>query len=327
YGGAPWWITETFNCVDGRAAVTFVTLAGIGAVLLSRDARASDDPARRRAARTRLFYRSMFVLALGVFNFQVWPGDILHFYGLYMATGALVLYAKPGRLLLIAACAVLIMYAIAALFPEVVGYGRIGHWYPDYLTVRGFFRNEFINGGHAYFPWVAYYLFGMWLAQQRIDDPRWRVRALAMAFTGIALCELVRAVWFRTEWPIAGPDLRDARDYMVPDLGDLFRMGSLQCTAVAIIILCLFLAEARPHAPAVGALAATGRMALTHYLAHTILVLGPLFIVGQLDYDHSRWTSLALALAFCTAAVTFSTLWKRRYRQGPLEAIMRRVCG
>ncbi len=327
YGGAPAWITKPFDCVDGRAAVTFVTLAGMGAILLSRDARTSGDPDRRWAARKRLFYRAMFILVMGIANFQVWPGDILHFYGLYMATGALMLYAKPGRLLVFAACAVAAMYALPVFFPSSAGYGPAGIWYIDYLTPRGFLRNEFVNGVHPYFPWVAYYLFGMWLAQRGISDRGRRWRILAIAIAGIALCEAAQSMWFREGPRIGVPSAPSTPHFLLSYVPDLLRMGSLESSAVTVIMLSLAITELRPGSRSIAALAVTGKMALTHYLGHTTLVLGPLFIWDQLEQNHSRWSSLGLALAYCVAAVTFSNLWQKRYRFGPLEAIMRRICG
>jgi len=66
-------------------------------------------------------------------------------------------------------------------------------------------------------------------------------------------------------------------------------------------------------------------MSLTHYLAHTFLVLGPMFVLGILQ--QSRMTSFLIACGFFAAAVTFSALYSRRFKLGPLEAVMRRVAG
>ncbi len=65
-----------------------------------------------------------------------------------------------------------------------------------------------------------------------------------------------------------------------------------------------------------------GRMALTNYLTATVLVLGVYLLVGHPE----RWSSkTVLVIAGFVLAVQwlFSSLWLRRYSQGPLEWLWR----
>jgi uncharacterized protein len=102
-------------------------------------------------------------------------------------------------------------------------------------------------------------------------------------------------------------------------------MAARSATAISVILISLMIAQRWRESCVVRALASTGRIALTHYLAHTTLVLGPMFLLGYLDGAHTRMFSVWMSLAFFACAVTFSVLWSKRYNQGPLEYIMRRM--
>lgn len=69
---------------DGRAAATFVTLAGFGVARLA----AKDTP--DLAART-LRRRALALWVLGVLNLVIWPGDILRVYGVALLAAPFLL--------------------------------------------------------------------------------------------------------------------------------------------------------------------------------------------------------------------------------------------
>jgi len=92
------WLHTVTSVFDGRAAATFVVLAGIGASIGSRRARESVDGQGYRRAQVTLAKRALFLFAIGWLFFPLWPADILHFYGAYLALGALFLFAS-GRAL------------------------------------------------------------------------------------------------------------------------------------------------------------------------------------------------------------------------------------
>ncbi|MFT7542854.1 MAG: hypothetical protein ACI9K5_003836, partial [Gammaproteobacteria bacterium] len=74
-----------------------------------------------------------------------------------------------------------------------------------------------------------------------------------------------------------------------------------------------------------GVFVPTGQMALTLYVAHVFLGLGVLEELGRLE-NQSLPFSVGSALAFYLGAMVFSFLWLRRFRRGPLEALMRKLC-
>ena len=77
-GGVTGWFSEW---ITGRAAATFVVLAGVGIALLTR--RAVEDESERVGARRRLGYRALFLAVIGWPFLVVWEGDILHYYAAF----------------------------------------------------------------------------------------------------------------------------------------------------------------------------------------------------------------------------------------------------
>lgn len=80
-----------------------------------------------------------------------------------------------------------------------------------------------------------------------------------------------------------------------------------------------------PLGPAVRAvLAPMGRMALTNYLLATVLILASAPLLG-IDGLEDAPTVAALAVGIVVVEAVASTLWLRRFRQGPVEALWRRA--
>ena len=61
----PRWLIDWVGLLDGRAAATFVVLAGIGISLLSRDARQQEDGVQLARDRGLLLRRALFLFVAG----------------------------------------------------------------------------------------------------------------------------------------------------------------------------------------------------------------------------------------------------------------------
>jgi uncharacterized membrane protein YeiB len=67
---------------------------------------------------------------------------------------------------------------------------------------------------------------------------------------------------------------------------------------------------------------ATGQLALTLYVAHVVVGMGVLDVVGRLENQTLPFVLLSAAI-FCALAMLFATLWRTKFMHGPLEAVMR----
>jgi uncharacterized membrane protein YeiB len=95
-------------------------------------------------------------------------------------------------------------------------------------------------------------------------------------------------------------------------------------TAAAYVCGMLLLLRTRLAGPVAAVFGPLGQMALTNYLTATILVLAISGVVG----DPDRWpvgAVLAIAAAVLLVQWSWSVLWLRRCRQGPVEWLWRWV--
>jgi len=109
----PEWLVSLVGLLDGRAAATFVVLAGAGISLLSQKGRSRGDHDQLARDRRMLLKRALFLFIVGLLYTPIWPADILHFYGAYIAVAAFLL-ATPGRQLW--GCSGALVLAFVVLF-------------------------------------------------------------------------------------------------------------------------------------------------------------------------------------------------------------------
>jgi uncharacterized membrane protein YeiB len=323
---SPSWAAFVLRALDGRPAALFVMLAGVGIAL--RSSRAAGDAAA--GPRRVLVRRGLLLLVVGFVNLTIWPGDILRVYGVSLILAAFLLRA-PGRTLLLLAA--IFELAFIALF-LCVDYERHWDWstmtYHGLWTAGGVVRNLFYDGFRSVFPWTGLLLFGMWLGRHDVTSRDTRRRMLAWG-VGVALvAECTSALLIRA-WrahPVGGVDEPTIRalvgtESMPPLPLFLLAAGGM---AVALMAVCLTLAQRSPGLLPVRALVATGQMAFTWYVVHILLGLGSIVAMGW-DKANSTPAGLASGLAFFTLAVAASLVWKRHARHGPLEAMMRKIAG
>lgn len=321
--GAQGWL-RLFNAIDGRASALFVILAGVGLTLLSAGGRAANDAARIRADRLMLLRRAAFLFVAGLLYVQVWPADILHFYGVYLLIGAAAL-GWSGRALLAAAAAMVLGFALLA---SVFNYEQGWNWqtlvYADFWSLPGFLRNLFFNGFHPVFPWAGFLLLGIALGRLDLRAPAVRARVFAagllLALAGEAL------VWWGAAHasPGAGIWVLMWSAQPMPPLPLYWLAAS--GTACAVIAACVAAGERWRDARWLAPLVHTGQIALTLYVAHVLVGMGVLDAVGRLE-NQSFAFAVGSAALFCAAAVLFAHLWRLRFKLGPLEWLMRRSTG
>jgi len=322
----PAWLTTILGFLDGRPAATFVILAGIGVTLMSRRARLSDEPAAFADARKVLVVRGIILLVLGFVNLRIWPGDILRVYGVSLLLAARLIRASDRRLLLNAAD----FAAGFVLLFFVLDFEKNWDWatltYRDLWTFGGLVRNLFYDGFRSVLPWTGLLLFGMWLGRLDLRNRAVNRRVFLAALATALIAEL--ASWACLAYLLARPERIDAETAKA-----LFGTESMPALplfllaaggeAVAVIALCVRWVDG---GGLWGPLAATGQMALTWYFAHIVLGLGSVVALG-LTASQPLPVAAACGVGFFATAVLISWLWKKVFRHGPLEWVMRRIAG
>jgi uncharacterized protein len=324
--GSPRWLTWLDTRLDGRASATFVILAGVGLSLLSRRARETGDTAAMAGVRRTLFRRAAFLFVVGLLYWSIWPADILHYYGIFLAVGALLLNAPDRRLLGLASILVVLF---AFLLVLGVDYNAGWDWrtltYRDFWTPRGFVRNLIFNGFHPVVPWLAFLVLGMWLGRRDLRTPEvWR-RLLLAGFVVAVAAETASRLLVAVAIPRLGAEDAVAVFGTAPMPPMPLYMLAASGTSIVVIVLCVRMAERFAGARWLAPLVATGQLALTLYVAHVVIGLAPLEELGLGHGRRSVAFSVVWGAAFCVGAVWFSHLWRSRFARGPLEMVMRRL--
>jgi uncharacterized protein len=322
----PAWLTEVLGFLDGRAAATFVILAGVGVTLMSRRAvRAADAHAVAQVRKT-LALRGIVLLAIGFVNLRIWPGDILRVYGVSLLLAARLVTASDRRLLLGAAA-----YAagFVALF-LVLDFEKNWDWatltYRRLWSPTGLMRNLFYDGFRSVLPWTGFVLFGMWLGRRDLRDATVNRRVVVAALSTAIGAEIVS--WLCVRYFLGHPHGMDPETVRalfgtesMPAL-PLFLLAS-GGEAVAVIAFCSRLTG---PSPAWCPLAATGQMALTCYLTHIVVGLGVVVALGLAD-SQPLPIAAGCGVGFFAVSVVLSWLWTRAFRHGPLEWALRKAAG
>lgn len=175
-------LQSIIGLLEGKAAATFVVLAGIGIAFMSNSAIKNNDVSRLKKIQFSLFKRAIFLFVIGLLFIPIWPADILHFYGIYMLL-ALALLASRKRTILAVALMLILVYPFMMIVWEYnVGWNFDTLEYPSFWSVEGFFRNLFYNGFHPVIPWAAFMLIGFWFGKNDLNDPKFIKRSALISF-------------------------------------------------------------------------------------------------------------------------------------------------
>ena len=325
--------------VAGKAQALFSLLFGFGfALLLDRiDARGGNG--------TRIYLRRLSILLVVGFAhlFLAWTGDILH---AYAAMGFVLLLTRrwPARRLLLVglplACLGMAAVSLVQMLSGSEGSAAMmavwlegserrfelfqGSDYPAYvreLVVSIWSEVYAFAFGWAYLGWIlGRFMIGSWIyrlswfqdsAGHAADFRRWAAVLLPL---GLALA-LARPLL-----DVLGVELEGA----LVALDHLIRSTSQLVLALGygagLVVLCRSDAWKRRLA----GFGAVGQMALTNYLAQSLVYMFGLygFGLGLLPYAGGTFCML-VAFAFFALQIVFSRWWLARYRFGPAEWLWR----
>jgi uncharacterized protein len=315
------------NLFTGNSTSIFIILAGMGISLMTNK---KDETADRKAQlKSIVLKRSWFLLALGLLLYPWWQGDILHFYGGYMHIAAFVLFVPKRHYLFIAIAAIFIYHLLLFVIPVETSWDLTNYSYTDFWTPLGFLRNTLYNGWNSIFPWLAYFVLGMYLGRLNLQDKTIR--------NHLFLIDLVCFMVFQGVRLLAKKDyFSDAltryimSEYFPPYLPFMVLTASF---AFMVIAICLFIGDRFSENKLIKALVKTGQMTLSHYVIH--LTLG-MIILQQLT--HENYTGFAqnemptppiyillYAVSWFILSVLFSVLWRKWFKNGPLESLVRKI--
>ncbi len=356
--GSPLLVAST-ALLHGKAAALFVILSGIGVTLMSS----------RLDAGVLLLRRAIVLLVGGLAFSLFWPGDILHFYGLYIIVAVAFLRSSNRSLLVASIAAGLAFVPMMLLFDYDAGWDWTSLEYQNMWTIEGLARRLLFNGFHPLVPWVGFFLGGMWIGRLELGKADIRRRLLYAGLGLWAIGELASRAAIHLlskNFPKAPLELIEALGGTapIPPLPIYLLVGA--GSALVVLALSLAAAERMPRSRLVQSLRTTGQMSLTVYLAHALIGMTLLGVFGLIDEptpssgvsessaivdsefelpsEGTRELSvvapeskeqvepgsppslgfiLAFAIVFWLLMILFAVAWRRRFRSGPAEWLLR----
>ncbi len=322
------WVRSVASTLDGKAAATFVVLAGIGLALMTKSAIKHNDLAKLKMARRRILKRALFLLIVGLSYIAIWPADILHFYGVYMAITMLFLTAK-SKTLLTGAIALIIAYPILMVFWHYeTGWNFDTLDYQGFWTVEGFVRNLLFNGFHPVIPWTAFMLLGYWFGKQDLHNEPFIKKTFwisSIAFVIIQILSSLSIAFLSEGDQTIAEELAEILGTQPMPPLPIYMFNGI-AIAFTVISACIIIANRFENNVVIDALNKTGQLALTFYVAHVIVGMG---VIEAIDPNkignYSIDFSVGYALIFSLLCILFAVIWRKYKKHGPLEWVMRKL--
>lgn len=314
---------------NGNSSTIFVMLAGMGVALMSnRAAYTAEEKSKLKAIISK---RSWFLFFTGLLLYTWWSADILHFYGGYMHFAILILFLPPKYYLWFALLCIVIFHCLFFLISYESGWNFESLTYTDFWTIEGFLRNTFYNGWNPIFPWMAYFLVGMWLGRLDWSVAKTRKNAFLaglLMYIAMFLLELWAKNTIKEELLL----LYFTADYLPPFIPFMASTMGFGLMAIAFFMYVGLKVE---HLPLAQVFAKTGQMTLTHYISH--LTLGMIIFAFIADRPSELKLSkevpiqpiyiLLFAVSYFALSCVFSHFWSKKHKHGLLETLMRKISG
>lgn len=323
-----YWLKTFAHIFDGKAAATFVVLAGVGLALMTNSAVKKQDWIKLKTARKKIIKRAGFLFVIGMSYMWIWPADILHYYGIYMLI-SLLFISQTNKHIIIAILSFVLCYPLLiAMFDYETGWDFATLTYTDFWQIDGFFRNLLFNGFHPVVPWTAFMLFGLWFGKQDLYNNKYLKKSLWLGVITFILVQgvsILSIAWIAQGEPTAIAQLKPVlgTDPMPPM--PLYMLNGI-AVSVIIIAACILLARKYESSILIVFLRKTGQLALSFYVAHVVIGMGLVETISSVEFgEYSIEFSVVYAMFFSLCCVIFAQIWLHFYRHGPLEWIMRKL--
>lgn len=317
------------NLFTGNSTSIFIILAGMGvSLMVNRSDYSTVEKAKYRGV---VLKRSWFLVAFGLLLFKWWPGDILHFYGGYMHIAAFLLFVRKDYYVWVALLVVVIYHILLWIIPVETAWDLAIFNYADFWTLSGFLRNTLYNGWNSIFPWFSFFTMGMWLGKLDWHSTFVRKRVF---WVGLGLFVIIQVIrfWAKTNFKQDFLHQYILSEYFPPYLPFLVVTASF---ALMVIPICMYIGDKFSTNRLVLLLSKTGKMTLSLYVIH--ITIGMLILEQLTGKTYTGFVEdevatrpiyiLLFALTFFMLSIGFSWLWSKKFKNGPLETLMRKISG
>ncbi len=307
---------QVIGQLQGRASATFVVLAGIGLGL---------SGFKRESQTVNItIKRALFLLVLGLLNMSIFEGDILHYYAFYFLFGAFLLPFSNRVLKAIIGLLNLAFLVMMLSIDYESGWNFEELTYSGFWTIDGFIRNLFFNGFHPVFPWLGFFLLGIFLSRTLLQDRRVQIKLITLGLAAVVFSEVMSYVLSAYLIPADSEMQFLVTTDSMPPMPLYFIAAS--GSALIIIGFCLLLSERFRGTRMFSVISPAGRQTLTLYILHIVVGMGFIDALGFTGRQTSSQAFVA-AMIFCILATIFAFTWSKWFGRGLAESLMRKLTG
>ncbi|MFF7971161.1 DUF418 domain-containing protein [Streptomyces sp. NPDC007905] len=347
-GGPVGFLLETAR---GRSSALFALLAGFSLVIITgRPHPRTGRPGRQAVVRVVIRAAVLMVLGYALTALDTEVNVILRFYALLFLAVLPLYRLRAGTLALAAAAGALILPQVLYVIRQSIEAGdwadAVAAWDPvARLSGSGGITDLMFTGEYPVLTWMPFLLAGMAVAKLDLIRSGIRSRLIlvggALALLGyggswLALRMFPRALttiaaaadggspasawWSDT---VGTPEGHTPLAWLLvaaPHSQTTFSVLGNTGVALVVLVACLAVADRMPRLTRLAApVAAVGRMALTVYVLHIVVLwfFADVWYVPAIDGD--TMSALPVLLGFIAAAMLLASLWTRLFRRGPLE--------
>lgn len=322
-------IGKFLSLFSGNSSTVFVILAGMGIALMTNRSEYSNE--EKIKLRNTILKRALFLFVAGLLLNFIWPADILHFYGCYMFISAFLIFLNRSSFLWLATLPILIFHFMIFIIPYETGWNIEKFQYKDFYTLNGFIRNTFYNGWNSIFPWIAYFFLGIFLG--RLNWTEIKVQR-KMFFIGLSLYSTVNIIQLMSQHITVSTEVREFinADYLPPFLPFILSTFGF---GLMLISGFMYLGNKIGESQIAKNFASTGQMTLTHYVSHVTIGMISFSILAGKDLSKDLTLQqptdpiyvLLFSIVYFVFSFYFSKQWTKKFKNGPLETLMRRISG
>ena len=320
---------QLLSLFSGNSSSTFVILAGMGISLMTNRIEYSLE--EKTKLKTIISRRSWFLFVVGLLLYLWWPADILHYYGGYMHLAIPLIFLPKKYYLWSAFTAIMVFHILFFIIPYDTGWNFTTLEYKDFWTIKGFLRNTIYNGWNSIFPWVAYFFAGMWLG--RLDWSLLKTQK-KLFLIGFLLWLLVTVMQCNADNITTNKDLLLylTADYIPPFLPFMLSTFGF---ALMLVSTFMYVGNKVENHKYSRLFASTGQMTLTHYISHLTIGMVVFSLITGKNYagylaekaTASPVLILLFSIFYFGLSCLFSKIWSRKFKNGPVETLMRRISG
>ena len=321
----PGWVDEVLLRIQGKAAVTFIILSGIGLSLASYGGYERVQAAGRSTLKSSMLKRALFLFIIGSLHSLIWSSDILHFYAFYILTGLFLLNGSNSKLWLFIVLPILVLILFIPWKDDVTGKSFLFFDYGYLMNPLELYYHYFVDGCYAFFPWIAFFIFGLWLGRKRLTD---RAVYQKIIFWGAAmtlLFEGTSALYLHYySWGLLSPYMENLAFWFVIDPWKPTPFFVFSAVGVALVIIgtCLAAAEKIGDKKVLLPFVYTGKTTLTLYVFQAVSGHIILSHVNQTLFFSTMFLVVG-SICYVLFSLVFSFLWCKRFQKGPLELLVR----